>query len=156
MTSPHLTDQKPRIDPVEALRVLVADLRALAERLALKERSRSLQQTLKAAQERVSGPRAVVMLLGEHEDLKRRFLERLLGPNLAQVPKPTTVCTRLEYGAEPECTVTMPQGLTAVLPLDQLEAFLVRHATARRTGTPWRRPYGPSGCRTRRSRAIWP
>jgi hypothetical protein len=127
MTSPHLTDQKPRIDPVEALRVLVADLRALAERLALKEHSRSLQQTLKAAQERVSGPRAVVMLLSEHKDLKRRFLERLLGPNLAQVPKPTRVCTRLEYGAEPECTVTMSQGLTAVLRLDQLEAFLVRH-----------------------------
>ena len=108
--------------------MLVADLRALADRLALKEANRSLQQTLKAAQERVSGPRAVVMLLGEHEDLKRRFLERLLGPNLAQVPKPTTVCTRLEYGAQLECSVTMPQGLTAVLPLDQLEAFLVRHA----------------------------
>jgi hypothetical protein len=128
MTSPQPTDQKPRIDPVEALRVLVADLRALADQLALKELSHSLQQTLKAAQERVSGPRAVVMLLGEHEDLKRRFLERLLGPNLAQVPKPTTVCTRLEYGAQPECSETMPQGLTAVLPLDQLEAFLVRHA----------------------------
>jgi hypothetical protein len=103
--------------------VLVADLRALADRLALKEHDSSLQQTLKAAQERVSGPRAVVMLLGEHEDLKRRFLERLLGPNLAQVPKPTTVCTRLEYGAQPECSVTMPQGLTAVLPLDQLDAL---------------------------------
>jgi hypothetical protein len=127
MTSPQPTDQKPCIDPVEALRVLVADLRALADRLALKEHDRSLQQTLKAAQERVSGPRAVVMLLGEHEDLKRRFLERLLGPNLAQVPKPTTVCTRLEYGAQPECSVTMPRGLT-VLPLDQLEAFLVQHA----------------------------
>jgi hypothetical protein len=127
MTSPHLTDQKPRIDPVETLRVLVADLRALAARLALKEHNPNLQQTLKAAQERVSGPRAVVMLLSEHEDLKRRFLERLLGPNLAQVPKPTRVCTRLKYGAEPECTVTMSQGLTAVLPLDQLDAFLVRH-----------------------------
>jgi hypothetical protein len=123
MTSPQPTDQKPRIDPIEALRVLVADLRALADRLALKEHSGTLQQTLKAAQERVSGPRAVVMLLGEHEDLKRRFLERLLGPNLAQVPKPTTVCTRLEYGAQPECSVTMPQGLTAVLPPDQLETL---------------------------------
>jgi hypothetical protein len=128
MTSPQPTDQKPCIDPVEALRVLVADLRALADRLALNEHNHSLQQTLKTAQERVSGPRAVVMLLGEHEDLKRRFLERLLGPNLAQVPKPTTVCTRLEYGAQPECSVTMPQGLTAALPLDQLEAFLVQHA----------------------------
>ena len=123
MTSPQPTDQKPCIDPVEALRVLVADLRALADRLALKEHDRSLQQTLKAAQERVSGPRAVVLLLGEHEDLKRRFLERLLGPNLTQVPKPTTVCTRLEYGAQLECSLTMPQGLTAVLPPDQLEAL---------------------------------
>jgi len=128
MTSPQPTDQKPRIDPVETLRVLVADLRALADRLALKEDNRSLQQTLQAAQERVSGARAVVMLLGEHEDLKRRFLERLLGPNLTQVPKPTTACTRLEYGAQSECSVTLPQGLTAALPLDQLEAFLVRHA----------------------------
>jgi hypothetical protein len=125
MTSPYLTDQKPRIEPVEALRVLVADLRTLGERLELKDHS--LRQTLKAAQQRLSGPRAVVMLFGEHEDLKRRFLERLLGPNLAQLPNPTAVCTRLEYGAEPECTVTMPQGLTAVLPLDQLAAFLVRH-----------------------------
>ena len=103
--------------------MLVADLRALADRLALKEQNHNLQQTLKAAQERVSGPRAVVMLLGEHEDLKRRFLERLLGPNLTQVPKPTTVCTRFEYGAQLECSLTMPQGLTAVLPPDQLEAL---------------------------------
>jgi hypothetical protein len=123
MTSPQPTDQKPRIDPVEALRVLIADLWALAARLALKEQNHNLQQTLKAAQERVSGPRAVVMLLGEHEDLKRRFLERLLGPNLTQVPKPTTVCTWLEYGAQLECSLTMPQGLTAVLPPDQLEAL---------------------------------
>ena len=128
MTSPHLVDPKPPIDSVEALRVLVADLRALAERLALKEHSANLQQTLKAAQDRVSGPRAVVMLLSEHEDLKRRFLERLLGPHLAQVPNPTVACTRLEYGTEPECTVTMPQGLTAVLPLDQLQIFVERHS----------------------------
>jgi hypothetical protein len=127
MTSPHLTDPKPPIDSADALRVLVADLRALAERLAIKEHSHNLLHTLKAAQERVSGPRAVVMLLGEHGDLKRRFLERLLGPNLAAVPNPTVVCTRLEYGSEPECTVSMPQGLTAVLPLDQLEAFRDRH-----------------------------
>ncbi|HEY3991051.1 MAG TPA: hypothetical protein VGM02_17260 [Acidobacteriaceae bacterium] len=126
MTSPQLTDQKPRVDAVEVLRVLVADLRALADRLDLKEHSPTLQQTLKAAQERVSGPRAVVMLLGEHGDLKRRFLERLLGPELTHLPNPTTVCTRLEYGAEPQCTLTMPQGLTAVLPLDQLENFLSR------------------------------
>jgi hypothetical protein len=129
MTSPYLTDRKPPIDAVEALRVLMADLRALAGRLELKERSRSLQQTLKAAQERVSGPRAVVMLLSEHENLKRRFMERLLGPNAGRLPNPTAVCTRLEYAAEPECTVTMPQGLTAVLPLDQLEGFLQRHTT---------------------------
>lgn len=123
MTSPPLTDQKLREDPVEALRVLVADLRALAARLELKEHTPGLQATLKAAQERVSGPRAVVMLLGEHAELKRRFLERLLGP-IALVPDPTTECTRLEYGPEPECTVTTPDGLTAVLPLDQLESFL--------------------------------
>lgn len=131
MTSPHLVDRKPPIDSVEALRVLVADLRALAERLALKEQSASLQQTLKAAQDRVSGPRAVVMLLSEHEDLKRRFLERLLGPHLAQVPNPTVACTRLEYGTEPECTISMRQGLTAVLPLDQLQTFLERHSMER-------------------------
>jgi hypothetical protein len=130
MTSTQLTDQKPRVDPVDALRLLLADLRALADRLELQERSRSLQQTLKATQERLSGPRAVVMLLGEHEELKRRFLERLLGPNLKQVPSPTTACIRLEYGAEPECTVAMPQGLTAVLPLEQLESFMRRRANA--------------------------
>ncbi|MFL6429169.1 MAG: hypothetical protein ACJ71S_13070 [Acidobacteriaceae bacterium] len=128
MTSPHLIGSKPPIDPVEALRVLMADLRALADRLALKEQSAGLQQTLKAAQDRVCGPRAVVMLLSEHEDLKRRFLERLLGPHLAQVPNPTVACTRLEYGAEPECTVTMPHGLTAVLPLDELPTFVERHS----------------------------
>ena len=89
MTSTHLTDQKPRVDPVDALRLLMADLRALADGLELKDRSRSLQQTLKATEERLSGPRAVVMLLGEHEELKRRFLERLLGP-------------RPEAGAEPD------------------------------------------------------
>jgi hypothetical protein len=133
MTSPHQTDPKRPIDSVDALRVLVTDLRALAEQLALKERSHSLQKTLKTAQERVSGPRSVVMLLSEHEDLKRRFLERLLGPNLAHVPNPTVVCTRLEYGLEPECTISMPQGVTAVLPLDQLEAFRDRHMPEKTT-----------------------
>ena len=128
MTSPHLTDQKPRIDPVEALRLLVADLQALVVRLELKDRTPTLQNALTAAQQRVSGPRAVVVLLGEHEELKRRFLERLLGPELALLPNPTTVCTRLEYGAEPECTVAVPQATPAVAPLDPLENFLGRRS----------------------------
>jgi hypothetical protein len=124
MTSPPLTDQTPREDPTEGLRVLVADLLALTGRLELKERIPELQATLKAAQERVCGPRALVMLLSEHPELKRRFLERLLGPDLALVPNPMTACTRLEYGAEAERTVTMPQELPAALPLDPLESFL--------------------------------
>jgi hypothetical protein len=128
MTSPHLTDQKPRIDPVEALRLLVADLQALVVRLELKDRTPTMQTALKAAQQRVSGPRAVVVLLGEHEELKRRFLERLLGPELALLPNPTTVCTRLEYGAEPESTVAVPQATPAVAPLDPLENFLGRRS----------------------------
>ena len=126
MTSPPLTDQTPREDPTEGLRVLVADLLALTGRLELKDRTPDLQATLKAAQERVFGPRALVMLLSEHEDLKRRFLERLLGPDLALIPNPTTECTRLEYGTEPEQTVALPQGLPTVTPLDPLESFLNR------------------------------
>jgi hypothetical protein len=129
MTLPPLTDQKvPRVDPTEALRVLVAELRALVARLELKDRAH-LQDTLNAAQERVCGPRAVVLLLGEHEELKRRFLERLLGPNLTQLPSPTTVCTRLEYGAEAECTVAVPQQMPPAAPLDPLENFLGRRIT---------------------------
>jgi hypothetical protein len=114
MISPTVTDQRQqRTNPVDGLRVLVAELRALVDRLELKERSHNLQSTLKTAEQRLAGPRAVVMLLSEHEELKRRFLERLLGPKLAQVPKPTTACIRLEYGIAPECSVSMPLGLTA-------------------------------------------
>src|ERR1700759_2454957 len=128
MTSPPLTDQKPREDPTEGLRVLVSDLQSLAGRLELKERIPGLQTALKSAQERVSGPRALVMLLSEHAELKRRFLERLLGPNLALVPNPATECIRLEYGSEPESTVTMSQAAStpAALPLDPLQSFLSR------------------------------
>jgi hypothetical protein len=130
MTLPPLTDQKvPRVDPIEALRVLVAELRALVARLELKDRAH-LQETLNAAQERVCGPRAVVLLLGEHEELKRRFLERLLGPNLTHLPSPTTVCTRLEYGTEPESMVAKPQQMPATAPLDPLENFLGRRITS--------------------------
>ncbi|MGB9419209.1 MAG: hypothetical protein WCB58_23060, partial [Acidobacteriaceae bacterium] len=138
MTLPPLTDQKvPRVDPIEALRVLVAELRALVARLELKDGTPGLQDTLNAAQERVCGPRAVVVLLGEHEALKRRFLERLLGPNLAHLPNPTAVCTRLEYGAEPECTVTMPQETPAALPMmDPLESFLKRQTIIGAAGQP--------------------
>jgi hypothetical protein len=124
MISPPLTDQTPREDPTEGLRVLVADLLALTGRLELKERVPELRATLKAAQERVCGPRALVMLLSEHAELKRRFLERLLGPDLALVPNPTTACTRLEYGEEAERTDTIPQGRPATLPIDPLESFL--------------------------------
>src|ERR1700751_20242 len=114
MISPTVTDQRrQRIDPVDGLRVLVAELRALVDRLELKERSHNLQSTLKTAEQRLAGPRAVVMLLSEHEELKRRFLERLLGPKLAQVPKPTTACIRLEYGIAPECAGRMAGGLRA-------------------------------------------
>jgi hypothetical protein len=114
MISPTVTDQRQqRTDAVDGLRVLVAELRSLVDRLELKERSPNLQSTLKTAEQRLAGPRAVVMLLSEHEELKRRFLERLLGPKLAQVPKPTTACIRLEYGRAPECSVSMPLGLTA-------------------------------------------
>src|SRR5882757_1878260 len=133
MTSPPLTDQTPREDPTEALRVLVADLLALTGRLELKERIPDLQATLKAAQERVCGPRALMMLLSEHAELKRRFLERLLGPDLALLPNPTTECTRLEYGAEPEQTVTMLQGQPAAPPLDPLESFLGRRILSNAT-----------------------
>jgi hypothetical protein len=133
MTSPPLTDQTPREDPTEGLRVLVADLLALTGRLELKERIPDLQATLKAAQERVCGPRALMMLLSEHAELKRRFLERLLGPDLALLPNPTTECTRLEYGAEPEQTVTMLQGPPAAPPLDPLESFLGRRILSNAT-----------------------
>ena len=112
MISPTVTDQKQRADATDGLRVLVAELRSLIDRLELKERSHNLQSTLKTAEQRLAGPRAVVMLLSEHEELKRRFLERLLGPKLTQVPKPTTACIRLEYGIAPECSVSMPLGLT--------------------------------------------
>ena len=61
MNSLQLSDQKPRVDTVDGLHVLVADLRALAERLELKERSHALRPTLEALQQRLSGPRAVVM-----------------------------------------------------------------------------------------------
>jgi hypothetical protein len=114
MTSPPLSDQKARIDEVDELRALGAELRALAERLELKARSHDLQPTLNALEQRLSGPRAVVMLASEHEDLKRRFLERLLGPNLAQVPKPMTVCMRLEYGAAPESIQQVPQAIDTI------------------------------------------
>jgi hypothetical protein len=113
MISPTVTDQKQRADATDGLRVLVAELRSLVDRLDLKERSHNLQSTLKTAEQRLAGPRAVVMLLSEHEELKRRFLERLLGPKLTQVPKPTTACIRLEYGIAPECSVSIPLGLTA-------------------------------------------
>ncbi len=135
MTSPPLTDQTPREDPTEGLRVLVADLLALTGRLELKERIPDLQATLKAAQERVCGPRALVMLLSEHAELKRRFLERLLGPELALLPNPTTECTRLEYGAEPEQTVTVLQGQPAASPLDPLESFLTGRSLNDATNT---------------------
>jgi hypothetical protein len=124
MTSPHLSDQKPRVDPVDGLRVLAADLRALVDRLELKARNHNLQPTLKAIEQRLSGPRAVVMLLSEHEQLKRRFLERLLGPKLAQVPKATTGCIRLEYGAAPECNLNDPLGQVIRLPNPTLKSGL--------------------------------
>ena len=137
MTSPPLTDQKPREDPTEGLRVLVADLQALVARLELKERTPGLQATLQAAQERVAGPRALVVLLSEHAELKRRFLERLLGPNLALVPNPTTACTRLEYGAEAEYTAPISQRASepAALPLDPLQSFLSRDTKSDASGS---------------------
>jgi hypothetical protein len=110
MNSPQLSDQKPRVDTVDGLHVLVADLRALADRLELKERSHALRPTLEALEQRLSGPRAVVMLLSESEELKRRFLERLLGPKLAQVPRPTTACIRLEYAAVAGCAADVPRA----------------------------------------------
>jgi hypothetical protein len=110
MNSPQLSDQKPRVDTVDGLHVLVADLRSLAERLELKERSHTLRATLEVLEQRLSGPRAVVMLLSESEKLKRRFLERLLGPKLAQVPRPITACIRLEYAAVAGCAADVPKA----------------------------------------------
>jgi hypothetical protein len=108
MNTPQLSHQKPRVDTVDGLHVLVADLRALADRLELKERSHTLRPTLEVLEKRLSGPRAVAMLLSESEELKRRFLERLLGPKLAQVPRPTTACIRLEYGTVAGCAAEVP------------------------------------------------
>lgn len=128
MTSPHLPEPNAHDDSVDGLRLLVADLQSLADRLGLKDRSRNLRQTLKTTQERVSGPHAVVMVLGQQPELKRRFLERLLGSCLAGVPASLNSCTRLEYGTEAEGVVTMPRGLTALLPLEQMGEFLDRRS----------------------------
>jgi hypothetical protein len=116
MISPPLPEQKPRVDAAEGLRELVAELRSLAERLELKARSHNLQATLQALERRIAEPRAVVILLSEHEELKRRFLERLLGPNLTQVPKPTTGCIRLEYRAavEPSKSTPLPRAIETI------------------------------------------
>src|SRR5579859_7755423 len=124
MTSSSPADPKAPADAMDALRLLVADLQALADRLALtehpehrnpadqpapKEDEARFAQILEEARERVAGPRAVVMLLSEHAPLKRRFLERLLGPlpNLpAQLAESLTESStgpvRLEYGPAPE------------------------------------------------------
>ncbi len=126
MASPYLVDPIKPIDPVDALRLLVVDVQALADRLALRQANRGLQQLLDATQERVFGPRTVIMLMGETAAVKRRFLERLLGPQLNAVPEPATGCLRLQYGAEAECTVSLPEGLTAVMPLEQVPDFLAR------------------------------
>ncbi len=112
-------------DPAADLRLLLSDLQWLVERLGLKEQSRGLSQTLKAAQDQLAGPRAVALLLAERADLKRRFLERLLGP-VPELPECIDAVCRLEYGREPECVVQLPEGLTAVLPLHQVREFLER------------------------------
>lgn len=127
MASPYLVDAVKSIDPVDALRLFVTDLLALADRLALQQRNRALKQSLDVTQERVFGPRTAIMLLGETAVVKRHFLKRLLGPHLNTIPTPVDGCLRLEHGAEAECTVSLPQGLTAVMPLEQLPDFLARH-----------------------------
>ena len=137
-------DPKAPVDPVDALRLLVADLQALADRLALTEGSQHgnpesqeaaprFVQLLKAARERVTGPRAVVMLLSEHAALKRRFLERLLGP-LSTFPETLAECSpeavgvpvRLEYAPTPERTApTLEQPIPVIrLPISTLERGL--------------------------------
>jgi hypothetical protein len=126
MASPHLVDPIKPVDAVDALRLLVADLQALADRLGLKQNNRALHQSLDALEHQVFGPRTVVLLMGETAAVKRSFLERLLGPQLAQVPEPVSGPLRLEHGAEASCSVILPQGLTAEMPLEQLPEFLAR------------------------------
>jgi hypothetical protein len=120
---------------VDALRLLVPDLQALVDRLALaedpehgnpehKKDSPRFVQTVKAAQKRVAGPRAVVMLLSEHALLKRHFLERLLGP-LPNLPEPLAELVtesmrgpvRLEYGPAPERVAPTSEQAIPVLRL---------------------------------------
>lgn len=144
MTPSSPPDSKAPVDPVDALRLLVADLQSLADRLTLagdpehgnpeqKEASPRLVQSLKAARERVAGPRAVVMLLSEHALLKRRFLERLLGP-LPCLPERVAELlsergrgsVRLEYGPAAELVEPTPQQAVPVirLPVSTLERGL--------------------------------
>jgi hypothetical protein len=140
-------DPKALIDPVDMLRLLVDDLQALADRLTLagdpphgnpehgkpeqKEASPRLVQGLKAARERVAGPRAVVMLLSEHTSLKRHFLERLLGP-FPKLPEPLAELVtesmrgpvRLEYGATPEHVAPASEQCLPIIRLPALERGL--------------------------------
>jgi hypothetical protein len=138
-------DPKALIDPVDALRLLVDDLQALADRLTLagdpphgspehgkpeqKEASTRLVQSLKAARERVAGPRAVVMLLSEHASLKRHFLERLLGPfpksPLAElITESMRGPVRLEYGPTPEHVAPSSEQDLPLIRLPALERGL--------------------------------
>lgn len=126
MASPQLVKPIKTSDPMDALGILVVDLQSLCDRLGLRGNCHSLQPLLDAVEKRVFGPRTTVLLLGETAAIKRRFLERILGPNLGKIPEPSGGSLHLEHGPEPECTISLPQGLTAVMPLEQMPDFLAR------------------------------
>jgi hypothetical protein len=117
-------------EPLAELRPAVEQLAEIVDRLHL--RGGDVAVALRNLTQRLVGRPATILVLGESEGAKSRFVRGLLGGSADSTPALAagSACTYFAYGREQECAVVMEHGLTARLPADQLSEFIAQKGVA--------------------------
>ncbi len=117
-------------EPLEELRPALEQLAEIVDRLHLG--GGDVAVALRNLTQRLVGRPATILVLGESEGAKSRFVRGLLGGSADSTPAPAagSACTYFAYGREPECAVVMEHSLTARLPAHQLSEFIAKKGVA--------------------------
>src|ERR1700733_5963054 len=117
-------------EPLAELRPALEQLAEIVDRLHL--RGGDVAVALPNLMHRSAGRPATILMLGESEEAKSRFVRGLLGGPADSIPPSAagSACTYFAYGPEEEGTVETEHGLTARLPADQLSEFIAKTGLA--------------------------
>jgi hypothetical protein len=130
MVSINSNDRYKFIDVLRSMRSLIDQLLETVNRFQLDE-SRKLVRSLNHLEKRTTLPQLKLAIVGDSHESKDKLLYSLVCANLQGLALPAReiTCLYLAFGSEPECAVTLTNGMTARLPIAELPEFVGSQAS---------------------------